>query len=481
MEAKPRNFGPNTLRPASNAVGVPLFHAAWLFALGIVVADFIWLRPAYLLIALAPVAVLCGIAVLRAQRIAWLPLALLWCLMGAWCAEMQPQPAAAPVLAALSDGLARDVEGTIIDAGPVRGELEQNVDEAQSTAPTQRLDVRVASVEVVTDDEDEQEAMPGGVRLTVRWPEGQRDIPGFHCGERIRADARLMQPEVYRDPGAWSRRDYLLDQGISSTATVSADHVRVLGAVHERSWACRISAWQHAASARILALPAAMRTMPPALRLSEDDAIMVAAMVTGDRTYLTHALRVGFERTGSFHMLVVSGLHLAIVAALIMWVTRRLRVPQLPATLITIVASLAYALFTGFATPVQRSLWMVTLYLVGRLVYRERNVLNTIGFASLCLLAASPRSLLDSSLQMTLLAVVSIGGVAVPLLANTVHPYLLATRELELVALDIKLPPRQAQFRVMLRMFAGCSDRRHRQMGWTERISVDGSRSFAVR
>lgn len=145
MEAKPRNFGPNTLRPASNAVGVPLFHAAWLFALGIVVADFIWLRPAYLLIALAPVAVLCGIAVLRAQRIAWLPLALLWCLMGAWCAEMQPQPAAAPVLAALSDGLARDVEGTIIDAGPVRGELEQNVDEAQSTAPTQRLDVRVAA------------------------------------------------------------------------------------------------------------------------------------------------------------------------------------------------------------------------------------------------------------------------------------------------------------------------------------------------
>ena len=57
----------------------------------------------------------------------------------------------------------------------------------------------------------------------------------------------------------------------------------------------------------------------------------------------------------------------------------------------------------------QRSLWMVTLYLLGRLVYRERNVLNTIGFASLCLLVGSPRSLFESSLQMTLLAVVSIG------------------------------------------------------------------------
>jgi competence protein ComEC len=454
MEAEPRNFGPTTRRPVSTVVGAPLFHAAWLFALGIVVADFIWLRPAYLLIALVPVAILCGAAALRAQRIAWLPLAALWCLLGAWCAEMQPQPAPAPALARLSDGLIRTVEGTITDAGPVRGEVEQNVDEAQNTAPTQRLDVRIASVEVVTDDEDAQAAMPGSVRLTVRWPDGQRDIAGFHCGEQIRSDARLMQPEDYRDPGAWSHRDYLLDQGITSTATVNVDRVEVLGAADERNLVCRISAWQRAASARILALPATMRKMRTPLRLSEDDAIMLAAMVTGDRTYLTHALRVGFERTGSFHMLVVSGLHLAIVAALIVWITRRLRIPQLPATLITIAVSFAYALFTGFAMPVQRSLWMVTLYMVGRLVYRERNVLNTIGFASLCLLAASPRSLMDSSLQMTLLAVVSIGGVAAPLLANTVHPYLSATRELQLLALDIKLPPRQAQFRVMFRMFA---------------------------
>ena len=117
---------------------------------------------------------------------------------------------------------------------------------------------------------------------------------------------------------------------------------------------------------------------------------------------------MGFERTGSFHMLVVSGFHLAIVAGCIFWIARRLRMPRVPATLLTIAASFAYALFTGFATPVQRSLWMVTLYLLGRLVYRERSPMNTIGFAALCLLAVSPRSLFDSSLQMTLLAVVAI-------------------------------------------------------------------------
>ena len=184
-----------------------------------------------------------------------------------------------------------------------------------------------------------------------------------------------------------------------------------------------------------------MRRLPAPLRLSQDDAIMLAAMVTGDRTYLTHSLRVGFERTGSFHMLVVSGFHLAIVAGCIFWVAKKLRLPRVPATLVTILASFAYALFTGFATPVERSLFMITIYLLGRLVYRERNAMNTIGFAALCLLAASPRSLFDSSFQMTLLAVVAIGGIAAPLLQGTIHPYLKVTRDLRLTALDVKLAP----------------------------------------
>lgn len=468
MEADRGSSGPFVPRPFSVGVGVPLFHAAWLFALGIVVAHYAWLRPGYLLIALPALAVLCGLAVFRAQRIAWLALSFLFCLLGAWCAEMQPQPAPEPAIAALSDGLVRTVEGTITDAGTVRSEHEENTDEPYSTETTQRLDVRVSSIEVVSDVEDVQAVVQGGVRLTVRWPEGQASPGGFHCGDRIHADVRLMRPQVYRDPGVWSRNDYLLDQGITSTATVSPDRITVIDSAGEHRLACRMAGWQHAASANILSLPVLMRGLPRPLRISETDAAMLAAMVTGDRTYLTHSIRAGFERTGSFHMLVVSGLHVAIVAGFVFWVMRRLRVPQIPATLVTMAAALAYALFTGFATPVQRSLWMVILYLVGRLVYRERNALNTIGFASLCLLAASPRSLFESSLQMTLLAVVSIGGVAVPLLEGTIHPYLSAARDLRLKALDVKLPSKLAQFRVLLRMFATAfSNAAGKRVGWS--------------
>ncbi|HEY6489371.1 MAG: ComEC/Rec2 family competence protein [Terracidiphilus sp.] len=433
---------------------LPLFHAAWLFAAGIVGAHFFWLRPSVLLLALIPMAALCGVAAFREQRIVWLPLAALWCLLGAWCAEMEPQPAPAPTIAALSDGLLRTVEGTVIDAAPIRAESTENVEESSSEYLSQRIDLRLSSIEFVSDTVDRPIAADGAARLTIHWPAESRNPQSFACGERIRAVVRLLRPEEFRDPGAWSRADYLLDQGITSTASVSIDRLERLGTTAERFLPCRITALQRAASTRLLALPAATRRLPAPLRLSQDDAIMLAAMTTGDRTFLSHTLRVGFERTGSFHMLVVSGFHLAIVAGCLFWLARKLRLPRVPATLATIAASFAYALFTGFATPVQRSLWMVALYLLGRIVYRERSTLNVIGFASLCLLVASPRSLFESSLQMTLLAVVAIAGIAAPLLEKTVHPYLKATRELRTVAIDVKLAPRVAQFRVILRMVA---------------------------
>ena len=446
---------------------LPLFQAAWLFALGIVFAKLLWWRPSFLLIALALMAGLCVVAAVRAQRVAWFAMAPLWVVLGAWCAEMEPQPAPAPVLNALSDGLLRTVEGTIIEAGPVRGEIEEDAEEplpSPEEKPTQRIDVRVSSIEEVTDEEDAQVPASGAVRLTVRWP--SLPVQPFGCGERVRAAVRLLPPEVYRDPGAWSRRDYLLDLGITSTGSLESGRVERLGDATQ-TLHCRLSGAQRMASDRLLMLPAATRGLPRAFRIRGEDAVMLAAMVTGDRTFLSRSLRVGFERTGSFHMLVVSGFHLAIVSGCIFWIAGRLRLPRFPATLLTIVASFGYALFTGFAIPVQRSLWMVTLYLLGRLVYRERSPMNTIGFAALCLLAASPHSLFESGFQMTLLAVAAIGGIAMPLLESTIHPYLAATRDLGLVAIDVKLPPRQAAFRVILRMIAGrLTGALHRAMGW---------------
>ena len=454
MPGPSANASHSSAAPAfARSAGIPLFHAAWLFAAGILVASWHWLSPGALLLSLGCAALCCAAAALRAQRAAWLALGALWILLGAWCAQVEPHPAASPQLLALSDGLLRTMEGTVTAAGPIQGEPNESDPATDADQPTQRIDLRLDSIEVVDDTADRQLPVTGSVRLTVRWPANVHGA-ATPCGERIRVTARLLPPQAYHDPGAWDSTGYLLGQGITSTASVKPERVEDLGPARPRPRACLLSMAQHSAAARIMALPAVMRRLPGPLRISRDDAIMLAAMVTGDRTFLSHTLRVGFERTGSFHMLVVSGMHLAIVAGFILLIARTCRIPRVPATLLTIAISAVYALFTGFATPVQRSFWMVALYLCGRLFYRERSPLNTIGFAILCLLAASPRSLFDSSFQMTLLAVVTIAGIAVPMLGTSLHPRLRATRELRLTAVDEKLPPVIAQFRVTLRMFA---------------------------
>ena len=116
MQSESLKFG----RLAAGISTMPLFHAAWLFAAGVTVAHWLWLRPSLVLAALLLVAILCGVAALRTLRIAWLSVATLWFLLGAWCALMEPRPAPAPALASLSDGLLRTVEGTVVDAGAVR-------------------------------------------------------------------------------------------------------------------------------------------------------------------------------------------------------------------------------------------------------------------------------------------------------------------------------------------------------------------------
>ena len=141
-------------------------------------------------------------------------------------------------------------------------------------------------------------------------------LQAFRCGDR---DSRRGAPAA---AGDLSRSRRLEPRGLSSRPGNHFDgdrQPRSRGAAWAKRkmhlLACRVSglaARDNGAAAGAARGHAKVCLRP--LRLSEDDAIMLAAMVAGDRTYLTHSLRVGFERTGSFHMLVVSGFHLAIVA-----------------------------------------------------------------------------------------------------------------------------------------------------------------------
>jgi competence protein ComEC len=462
-------------KPSNSATAlIPLFYAALVFLAGVVLARFLYLRPGLLLASLLPLAAIAILAILRAPRLSWLPICFVWLILGAWSAENERFPAPDPVAVGLSDGLLRTVEGVVTDAGPIREVDAQDEvsDESENQSPyigklAQRIDLKLTAAEIVTATTDGLAPIPKAaaakLRLNVIWPSAAGFSTGaqqIECGQSVHAVVRFLPPDTYRDPGVWNRAAYLEEHEVTATGSVIAarrdgDMPRfMLLGQPAPSAACLLNRWRNFASARLEALPELSHRWPSIFRARPEDAAMLTALLTGDRTYLTRGIRVGFERTGSFHLIVVSGLHLAILAGCVFALARKLRLPRIPTTILTIALTLAYALFTGFAIPAQRSFWMITLYLLGRLLYRNRSPLNVIGFATICLAAASPRSIFDASLQMTVISVAAIAGIAIPLLERTLNARLKATRDLRLISLDAKLPPRIAQFRVTLRLIA---------------------------
>lgn len=441
--------------------------AAACFAAGIALARVRWHTPFELFWSTAVPLVLGVFAMWRARRVAFFPVLLLWLAAGCWCAAMQPPIPRQEVLAHFADGLSRTVRGTVVQVRSLRDDnpdapqqpaepwlAEPGAWEPETGSARTSLDLQLSAVEDVTPDTSSMQPVSGGLRLTLG-----AEIPALQCGDVIETAVRLRQPEVYRDPGAWSYADQLHQEGIGALGSAGTGtrpvKMRVIG--HDRAGAlCRVHRVQSWASARLALLSQATFTqrLPAFLRLTPADTGMLAAMLFGDRAALSHTLRAGFERTGTFHLFVVSGLHVALLAGSLLWLLRRMRLPYALAAMLSLLLTAGYAFLTGWGLPVQRALGMTALYLCARVLARNANPLNALGVAAAGVLALDPRALFTASFQMTFLVIFAMAGLAAPLQKHLLGSWRSAVHQLGVLRLDAWLYPAIAQRRVTLRMWS---------------------------
>jgi competence protein ComEC len=444
---------------------VPLLAAVVCFATGDLI-DLRWQPPLLLVAATTILLALSILSLRKTLRVAILPTYALWVALGCWCAQIQPPILQQQSLQRAADGLTRNVRGTVIRVRtlPARtqsspqpefepGEWDIDDGPAAPSAQIQSIDIDVQSVEHVTPDLSTMQPTTGGIRMTLSGAA----LP-LRCGDTIEVPLRLRTPDVYRDPGAWSYANYLLSEGIGATSSTKSARVHLVSTASP-TLRCRIFAAQAWASNRLQSFvdSRANRVLPHLARLTTEDASMLNAMLFGDRTHLTHSLREAFERTGTFHLFVVSGLHVALIAAGLFWFLRRIRLPEGPAVVLTILAAFAYAELTGFGIPGQRALTMTAIYLIARWLNREITALNALGAAALAVLVFDPRALFEPSFQMTFLVIVAIAGLAIPLSRRLIHPHRRALDDLETLRIDAFLHPSLAQFRVKVRMACSLS------------------------
>ena len=299
---------------------------------------------------------------------------------------------------------------------------------------------------------------PLGLRLSIYARQSDYDnederqtgilpMPVLKYGQRVRLIAKLHEPRNYGNPSAWDYRGYLQSQGIALLGNARVSSVELLPGFSGRRW----TAWQHRARAAVIAK---IHELWP-----QEEASLFDAVVIGERSELGRDVKTSFQSTGTFHILVVSGMNIGILAIAFFWFFRRLRLGAVLATICTLAASFGYAWLTDLGSPILRAVWTLTIYLLARLLYRETSRLNAIGIAALLVLAWSPNALFDASFQLTFLSVAVIAGVVVPWIERTSDPYRKALRHLHVLRFDRAFQPRQQQFRLDLRMICGRLER----------------------
>jgi len=198
----------------------------------------------------------------------------------------------------------------------------------------------------------------------------------------------------------------------SQGATLKLRGGRVLG---ELAPASRFARWRQAQQRR---LDAWLRQMPWD---DPDGGALLAATMLGRTALLPAEAKEAFATTGTLHLFAISGLHIAGMAAALLWLTRRARLPEIPAGVAILALLWLYVQVTG-ASPSSVRAWIMAAFLWGgRVGERDTPALQSLALACAVTLILSPEACADAGFQLSYAAVLGIiaaGGPAAELCAR---------------------------------------------------------------
>ena len=247
-------------------------------------------------------------------------------------------------------------------------------------------------------------------RIMLSWYQGRRDDELFERlavrpGERWRLTVRLKRPHGNANPNGFDYEAWLLERNIRATGYIRPNPPQRLS---EMVWQPEYLIER----LRYLVRSNFTEVLPPD---HYPWAGVLQALAIGDQKAIEGELWSLFNRTGTTHLMSISGLHVTMVAAFFGWLVsfawRRLpslalRLPaQKAGILAACLAAFFYALLAGFAVPAQRTLYMLLVaalaLLSGRLVAPSR----TLALALLVVVLIDPWAVLAAGFWLSFGAV----------------------------------------------------------------------------
>jgi competence protein ComEC len=213
--------------------------------------------------------------------------------------------------------------------------------------------------------------------------------PEYHYGDMLRITGKLQTPSESRND--FNYRDYLARQGVYSI--ISYPRIKVI----DTGKGIKPLAWIYSLRENL--------SLSLSQALPEPQAAMAQGILLGMRGNIPDSLNQAFSRTGTAHLLAISGINITIIIGMILaagiWLFGKRHSIYIWLTLLII---WLYALLTGMNPPVIRAAIMGSLFLIAELLGRQSSALIALTFAAAIMVGIDPQILWQASFQLSFLA-----------------------------------------------------------------------------
>jgi competence protein ComEC len=216
-------------------------------------------------------------------------------------------------------------------------------------------------------------------------------------GDEVAIEGKLHRPFEFAKGKPFSYRDYLARDNVYWILSVNK-HAKLRLLSRKAAWDLQI--FLDCLSQKFKS--AYDQHFPP-----YESALMKAVML-GDRSLIPNHITELFVRTGTAHILAISGFNVGVVACVLMIFIKLIPMGRKIQLGVAIILLIAYALMTGASPSVVRATIMAIVFLLSFIMEREGDILNTLCIAAFCILAFKPLDLFDVGFQLSFVCVLAI-------------------------------------------------------------------------
>lgn len=237
-------------------------------------------------------------------------------------------------------------------------------------------------------------------RLLVALKMDAKHPPVLKFGDRMIIPSKYTGVEPPYNPGEFNYKEYLATRQLYHQVFLSRQEIRIVG---------------HDAGDQILSYAIGLRRqlVKKFYRYLPDKeaAALASTLILGYRANLSKEVVSAYSKTGTMHVLSVSGMHVGIIFVVLNFLIRPLRRfkhMRYASALLIIVLIWFYALITGFSPSVCRAAMMLTFVVLGKALHKNLNTYNLLAISAFFLLLYNPYYLLDVGFQLSYFAVLGL-------------------------------------------------------------------------